>query len=262
MILYHASRNLCITILAILFTLVICILGRPLMAQNPTNVQTRNSDNQDNSNSGNWRHKAVPVNAHPDTLSPEARLARDMIWEIASPPPLSDGRDSDLFSGAIGNDYGEIYTEPDAIWVVASVIGYDVHRTSKGSIYTEIHLHIDKNVDPIHPDTSLAGATVDLGIPGGSVMLDDGSVHESHTTNYIDYVRPGHRYLLCVQKAGVSEPDFYVNASGWDISDGIARSVFSREAAIAKRGKSSIEGLSEADAINGIEHLLSEKAAK
>ena len=262
MMLYRAIRNLCISFLAILITLAICVLGRPLMAQNQTTLQTQNSPNQGTSNSENWRHKPVPLNAHPDTISPEARQARDKIWERVSPPPLPDGRDSYLPSGAIGSDYGEIYTQLDAIWVVSSFINFDVHRTSAGSIYTEIHLHIDKNVGPVHPDTPLAGSTVDIGIPGGFVMLNDGSVHESHTESHIDYVRPGHKYLLRLYKVGVSEPDFYIQGGGWDVSDGIARSVFSREAEIAKRGQSSIEGLSEADAINRIEHLLSEKAAK
>ena len=88
-------------------------------------------------------------------------------------------------------------------------------------------------------------------------MLDDGSVYESHTKNYKDYVRPGHKYLLCLYKTGVSEPDDYLQVGGWDVSDGIARSVFSRESAIAKNGRSSVEGLSEGDAIKRIERLLS-----
>jgi hypothetical protein len=262
MMLYRASRNLCISFLAILITLAICILGRPLMAQNQTNVQTQASPIQVTNHQDNWRHTPVPANAHPDTLSPEARQARDKIWERASPPPLPNGRDSALALPGVGSNYGEIYTEPDAIWIVASFIDFDVHRAPNGSIYTEIHLRIDKNVGPIHPGTPPVGTTVDLGIPGGSVMLDDGSVHESHTKNYIDYVRPGHKYLLCLHEAGVSEPDFYVNAEGWDVSDGIAHSVFTREVAIAKHGRSSVEELSEADAIQRIERLLSEKAGK
>ena len=253
MMLYRASRNLCISFIAILFTLAICVLGRLLLAQNQINIQTQTSSNQDN-----WRHKPVPVNAHPDTLSPEARQARDKFWEKASPPPPPPGGfGSTLPIGGIRNDYGEIYAEPDAIWVVGTFISFDIHRAVSGSIYTEVHLHIDRNVGPIRPDTPLAGTTVDLGIPGGSIVLSDGSIIETYTANYTDYVRAGHKYLLLLQKTGVSEPDFYFQGGGWDVSDGTARSVFSREAAIAKRGESSIDGLSEADAIQRVEHLLS-----
>jgi len=234
-----------------------------LMAQNPTNLQTQNSSNQDVGNSENWRHTPVPANAHPDTLSPEARQARDKIWERASPPPPPPGGvGSYLPRGAIGSDYGEIYAEPDAIWVVATFINFDVHRASSGSIYTEVHLQINRNVGAIHPDTPLAGTTVDLGIPGGSVMLPDGSTIETYTANYTDYVRPDHRYLLLLGKASVSKPDYYLQGGGWDVSDGTARSVFTREAAIARNGRSSVEGLSEADAIQRIERLLTKKAGK
>lgn len=261
--LYRVSRKLCISFFPILFALTICVTERSLMAQNQTNVQTQASSNQDASNPENWRHKPVPLDAHPDTLSPEARQERDKFWEKASPPPPPPGGfGSTLPIGGIRNDYGEIYAEPDAIWVVASVIAYDVHITSKGSIYTEIHLHVDKNVGPIHPDTPLAGTTIDLGIPGGSVVLSDGSIIETYTANYTDYVCSGHKYLLLLQKTDVSKPDFYFQGGGWDVSDGIARSVFSREAAIAKRGRSTVDGLSEADAIMRIEHLFSEKAGK
>jgi hypothetical protein len=244
------------------FALALCVVGQPLIAQSQTNSQAQASSNQGTSDSENWRHKPVPANAHPDTISPEARAARDKVWKVVSPPPRPDGTDSYLATNGFGSYYGEIYAKPDAIWVVASVINFDVHRTTEGSIYTEIHLHIDRNIGPIHPDTPLAGTTVDLGIPGGSVMLDDGSVHESHTTDYTDYVRPEHKYILWLRKISVSEPGYYVSAGGWDVSDGIARSVFSREAAIAKQGRSTVDGLSESDAIKRIEYLLTEKARK
>jgi hypothetical protein len=82
-----------------------------------------------------------------------------------------------------------------------------------------------------------------------------------------DYARPGRTYLLILRKMSVSEPDSYREGGGgiyrmWDISDGFAHSVFTREAAVARRGRFSVEGLSEADAIQRIERLLSEKASK
>jgi hypothetical protein len=91
-------------------------------------------------------------------------------------------------------------------------------------------------------------------------MLSDGSVRESYTDD-TDYVHPGHKYFLLLLKMSESEPDIYRQGGGWEISDGIAHSVFTREAAIAKRGRSSVEGLSEADAIQRIERLLSKRQA-
>lgn len=174
-----------------------------------------------------------------DRLKPERALEE--------PQPEGEGHSWSL---APGNE--EIpFFENEAI-VVASFEDYEVYLTpSHRSIYTDISLAVEQVLDG-GPSQVTEGQEIDLLIPGGTVLLSDGSTL-SDDINY-DMERyclqPGHRYVLFLQY--YANGDFFSAGDDWELANGIVLPNSPRNVYLATSGRSKYSGMPEASFLESL----------
>jgi hypothetical protein len=232
-------------------------LGILLLGNGTFFGQGAQSTSQGSPGTNNWRDVPVPLHAHPDTGPAEVRKARDDYWARFFPAP-QNGFDGAFPVGAvIPPNLPEIRQEPGAFWAIATFVDYDVHEISTGGVYTEIHFRIDRTVTSLA--TPQVGELIDVDLVGGTVQTSSGEIH--HRTGskdeWILAPSPGGRYLI--QLYPIFLGSFYLAADYWDLSTGVARPVNDRDLMLARKGKSRVNGLSEADAVTYIRQLSSQK---
>jgi hypothetical protein len=147
--------------------------------------------------------------------------------------------------------------DPNRYWVVGTFVGYDVHEKPSVTIYTEMHLRVDRLLGTHKkPNTPYVGSIIDVGGGGGCTVATNGEVHV-FLPNFATKMQPGHRYILEVSRTeteGLYEESFVLA----DVTSGFVLPVGERAKAAADSGRWKYSGLSEGAAID----LLNEDAAK
>jgi hypothetical protein len=204
-----------------------------------------------------WRRVPVAAHSHPDTATnSKDRDSRDNYWTRISPPPPPNGGHITV-SGALVDPRGpEIIPITGSFWAIGTFLSYDVYEAPSGSIYTEIHIRIDRFIGPATDSSPHQGQVIDVGIPGGSIAKSSTVKHEHIRQLAHQYeLQPDKRYLL--QLLRVPGEQFYQAQDYWEISDGLITPVSMRDKLIARNGASHLAGLRETDAVTYIQLTLS-----
>lgn len=200
-----------------------------------------------------WRR--VPMSPSPNSdleKSSSDREARDNYWTKIAPPLSSKGGNTRISGVMWGPRAPEIRPIAGSFWAIGTFVGYDVHEASSGSIYTEIHLRLDRVIVPGTDTTPQEGKVVDIGIPGGVIRTPAGAIHQYFRKLASQYeLQPGKRYLI--QLLLVPNESFYEAEDYWEISNGVAVAVLPSDIAMVKSGLSHLAGLTETDATNYIQ---------
>ena len=181
-------------------------------------------------------------------ISPSVRAERDKSWDslttrdvpITSPssvsPTAGGGADFSI-------DDPEIPDLPNRAIATATFTNHrSVLSASEFSIYTEVMLRVDEVFEDRSGSGELVkGREITLLLPGGTVMLRSGQKLTADIPPDEPQLVPGHRYLLVMSY----EPkgDFYDGTADWNISDGVVRPNTDFTRALAKEGRSRLNGL-------------------
>jgi outer membrane cobalamin receptor len=136
--------------------------------------------------------------------------------------------------------------------VVAHFTSWTVHLSgSHRSVYTIVNLQIDSIVAGTDPHL-LAGSTIPLGIPGGTVTLPGtGTVISYEIARHSFPCEPNTQYLMFLRDRPASLP-YYEFAKAWKIDNEVISPTSHFDIDRASRGEKSHAGTSLASAINEI----------
>ncbi len=197
-----------------------------------------------------WMLTPTPYGAWNQDISPALRAQRDRFSDEISHQkvPLtvpSDAAEADLATSDVdmAAEPFDIMSAPNRAILTATFTKYrSVLSASDLSIYTEVTMHVDQ----VFEDQTVSGhpfhdRDITLLLSGGTVTLRSGSSLSYHVAPRRLFLQPGHRYLLVLSYE--SAADFYEPYDDWDISDGTVRANTGRTRALAKDGRSSLNGL-------------------
>jgi hypothetical protein len=174
-----------------------------------------------------------------DRLKPERALDE--------PQPTDEGHGR---SFCIGPDREEIPFFKNEAVVVATFKDYQVYLTpSHRSIYTNILLSVEQVLEA-GPSQVPPGEDIELLIPGGTVILSNGSTLSDDIDYDVDRycLQPGHRYVLFLEY--FADGRSFWDREDWELVNGVAEPNDVYLSYLASRGESKYSGLPEATFID------------
>jgi hypothetical protein len=196
-----------------------------------------------------WRMLPKALPAEPaDQHERDLLVARGRAYDSAgSLQPLDQPSRSDIAQGSSSTPgrQDEMPFFPEEVIVVCSFRNFQPYLTpSHRAIYTVVNLEVEQILDA--GGTSITpGQSVDLLMPGGSVLLSDGRAI-SYNVRYKEgeySIQPGHRYLFFLHFDKNTES--YGAIKTWELSRGVAVPNSPDDSDRMAKGESHLAGLTE-----------------
>jgi hypothetical protein len=135
----------------------------------------------------------------------------------------------------------EIRDIPSRAILIATFTAHESRLTASGvGVYTEITFHVSEVFEDVSGHSE-PGSDITVLVPGGSVKTASGQVISFRTQARPYFVEPGKTYLLVMQYR--PEGDYYVEATTWDLSDGVVRANEAIEVRRQQKGGATLIGL-------------------
>jgi hypothetical protein len=126
------------------------------------------------------------------------------------------------------------------------------------SIYTDARISVEQALEP-GPSNVSPGQTIDLLMPGGSVLLGDGRVIPSDSPYELSpyLIQPNHRYVFFLRY--YSEGDNFIDKKDWELVNGVAVANHRVEVDRARRGQSDYSGLPESSFLEKLRKAIQDQ---
>jgi len=221
---------------------------------------TANSGTKWDSAPNRWQLKAINLQSQVDTVSQATRDQRNAYWRVPleSAYNASKGAAGTItVGGGFLRDAPELPNVKGAIWILATFQTFHVFAIDPDFhlIYTEMNFQVDQVISQPDDLNLSAGATVDLGTPGGRVRTPDGTFIASSIAPSDHDFQLGHKYLLLLTYEEQLGGEFILHKR-WDITSGTVQPDTPDEIARANRGDSAIKGMTEHDLVSYLANKL------
>jgi hypothetical protein len=185
----------------------------------------------------------LPLN---DDIPPAIRDERDRIYDAAiglnEPLTADSAQRAFLSEGSFDPSQPDIPNFPNrAVVVGVPASARSVLTASGRAVYTEVDVHVCRVFEDVAGHAA-PGGDITLTFPGGTVRKPDGTVISHLTQPRTYFIQPGRTYLLAIGYR--VDGDFYNPGESWDLTDGVVRPNTAAAVDKARRGKSTIAGLS------------------
>ena len=195
------------------------------------------------SGAARWRETPVDSNTQIDEVSTSLRDQRNEYWQTHLPPANGHGTRGFPAMGA-----PEVDPRKEVVWITGVFSSYKVFEAGTGyGTYTEIRFRVTDLIANRTAAHLSAEQLIDVGEPGGSLRMPDGTT-KTYNLRFVPYPpQPEHSYLLELNynKSG----DFFLINKMWDISSGYALPAGVIEAGHYIDGDAVVGGLSSAEAV-------------